>query len=180
MATPENILAKKLRSSSNLGETGKAAVHLFNLTQLRRATTADVKQILALEELCFSYDRMSLASIRRFVTSDQASVWVCGEGGSIDAYIVMLYHSKRSHARLYSLAVHPCCRGQGLGNKLVRFVEQEVSGRGLYEIRLEVKPDNSSALQLYLKAGYQVAGTRPSYYTDGGDATICVKRFTSP
>ena len=159
----------------SMGEPAQIGRHLFDLSHLRLATMADVTRLLALEEASFSYDRMSRASIRRFVSSDQATVWVYGEAGGVDAYIVLLYHSKRSHARIYSLAVHPRCRGQGLGYKLVRFIEKEVMAHDLYEIRLEVKPDNSSALQLYLKAGYKVVGTRPCYYTDGADAIICVK-----
>ena len=159
---------------------GKTSARLFDLSRFRQATMVDVSRICALEDVCFNYDKMSRASIRRFVASDLATVWVYGESGGIDAYIVTLYHSKRNHARIYSLAVHPRCRGLGLGYKLVRFVEKEVLAHGLCEIRLEVKPDNSSALQLYLKAGYQVVGTRPCYYSDGDDAIICIKQLKTP
>ena len=175
ISTQDKISRKSSELRIKKSELAKGGAHLFDLSHFRLATSADVTRIFALEEVCFNYDKMSKVSIRRLVASDMARVWVCGEGGDVDAYIITLYHSRRNHARIYSLAVHPRCRGLGLGSKLVHFIEKEVLERDLFEIRLEVKPDNGSALQVYLKAGYKVVGKRPSYYSDGSDAITCVK-----
>ena len=38
------------------------------------------------------------------------------------------------------------------------------------QARLEVREDNSRAIDLYEKNGYQPIGRKPAYYADGADA----------
>jgi [ribosomal protein S18]-alanine N-acetyltransferase len=58
----------------------------------------------------------------------------------------------------------------GLGRQLLAAVEALARRRGAAELRLEVRPDNLSALRLYEASGYRTFDRRSRYYEDGADA----------
>jgi ribosomal protein S18 acetylase RimI-like enzyme len=148
---------------------------------IRLAAAADISRIYELEQICFQYDQMTKQNIRHLIRSPQSSFWLwLGEDDQLLGYIIVLYHKRRCFARIYSVAVHPQSRGMGLGSQMVSWVENEVQERGLAEVRLEVKPDNSAALKVYLKQGYKVVARKEAYYTDGTDAVVCLKTLSAP
>jgi ribosomal-protein-alanine N-acetyltransferase len=63
------------------------------------------------------------------------------------------------------VVVRPDCRGLGLGEALMRFAIAKVREAGAAFMTLEVRPSNSAAVALYKKLGFDVLGTRKSYYT---------------
>jgi ribosomal-protein-alanine N-acetyltransferase len=64
-----------------------------------------------------------------------------------------------------NLAVRPALRGRGLGRLLLDRVLREGERMGAPAATLEVRRSNGSALRLYERAGFHVAGVRPGYYT---------------
>ena len=58
------------------------------------------------------------------------------------------------------ICVHPDHRNKGYGELMVRFLHVAARERGLEKIRLHVHPDNTKALSLYKKMGYEIVGTR--------------------
>lgn len=59
---------------------------------------------------------------------------------------------------IHTLAVHPDCRGQGLGEKMMRFGFSQVAEQGLQGIRIDTWVQNLPGLSLYHKLGYRDAG----------------------
>jgi ribosomal protein S18 acetylase RimI-like enzyme len=57
---------------------------------------------------------------------------------------------------LYSLAVFPQYRGQGLGKKLLEAVEFRAKKQGFNTISLDVNGDNTRAVTFYKQAGYRI------------------------
>lgn len=133
---------------------------------IRRARAGDAAGILALEEL-FPSDRMSARSARRFLRSASAGVWVAAASDTVAAALVLLMRRRARGARIYSLAVDPSARGQGLAKKLVRRAEAEARKRGFEHVSLEVRAGNTAARALYAGLGYTRAARLPRYYDDG-------------
>ena len=52
------------------------------------------------------------------------------------------------------LAVHPSCRRQGLGRKLVEEAEARLRTLGCAKINLQVRDDNTQALDFYRRIGF--------------------------
>jgi ribosomal-protein-alanine N-acetyltransferase len=73
---------------------------------------------------------------------------------------------------LLRVAVDPALRGRGLGTALVAAGLARLRQAGVCSCHLEVRPDNASALAVYLRLGFALAGRRPGYYRDGADAQI--------
>lgn len=73
-------------------------------------------------------------------------------------------------ARILSIAVRPDFQGKGIGGKLLGMGLDHLKDKG--QVRLEVRPDNASAVHIYEKAGFEVKGkTRDTQ----GDWLIMVK-----
>ena len=136
---------------------------------VRRARAGDARAIHALEEH-FPSDRMSLRSVRSFLRSPRAAVWVAdGAGGALHACLIVLTRKNSRAARIYSVVVDPAARGRGLGARLVHTAQDWAGRRGCAQIYLEVRQDNAAARALYHKLGYVEAQTLPGFYDDGAD-----------
>jgi ribosomal-protein-alanine N-acetyltransferase len=65
-----------------------------------------------------------------------------------------------------NLAVRPECRGAGAGRTLLEVVLSLSAGLGARRATLEVRRSNTSALKLYERMGFSVAGVRANYYAN--------------
>ncbi|MCL2446475.1 MAG: ribosomal protein S18-alanine N-acetyltransferase [Oscillospiraceae bacterium] len=63
-------------------------------------------------------------------------------------------------------------RRRGIANKLLAQAELNAVLRGCTKVHLEVRPSNTAARALYEKRGYQVVGSRPSYYSKPTEDSI--------
>ncbi|MDB5987316.1 MAG: family N-acetyltransferase [Nevskia sp.] len=135
---------------------------------VRRAHAGDGSAILTLEEL-FPSDRMSMRSVRRFLTAANARSWVAELEGAVVGNLILLTRKGSRIARIYSVVVAPPARGRRFGERLVTAAEIEARTLGLQALSLEVRADNAAARALYAKLGYQEAAVLPGYYDDGGD-----------
>ena len=61
-------------------------------------------------------------------------------------------------ARILSIAVDECARGCGCGRLLLRAGLDYQREQGAKKVRLEVRPENKSALHLYESEGFKVCG----------------------
>jgi ribosomal protein S18 acetylase RimI-like enzyme len=71
-------------------------------------------------------------------------------------------------ARIYSLAVDPALRGQGVGGQLIRALPTHLPAQ-YHTLTLEVRAENSAARSLYDRLGFVVERMLPNYYPDGAD-----------
>lgn len=91
-------------------------------------------------------------------------------------YVMVLLHRGTSLARLYSIAVAPAFRGEGVARGLIAAAEGAAFAEGASFMRLEARADNEAALALYASLGYRRFGGKSGYYEDGMDAM----RFEKP
>jgi ribosomal-protein-alanine N-acetyltransferase len=79
------------------------------------------------------------------------------------AYII--YWLIGDDVQVNNVAVHPDCRGLGLGEAMMRYAIAKVREAGAAFMTLEVRPSNTPAVSLYKKLGFEIMGTRRNYYT---------------
>jgi ribosomal protein S18 acetylase RimI-like enzyme len=60
-----------------------------------------------------------------------------------------------SHCGTLGMGVHPDCRRQGIGEKLLRACLTKAIDKGITRVTLEARADNKSAIALYEKVGFQ-------------------------
>jgi ribosomal-protein-alanine N-acetyltransferase len=80
-----------------------------------------------------------------------------------------------------NLAVHPDCRGHGLGRRLLDETLAAAYLLGVRRATLEVRRSNLAAQRLYAAAGFRVVGVRDGYYSQPAeDALVLSTAVESP
>lgn len=98
--------------------------------------------------------------------------WVaCDESNRAIGQVFILLNSKDTNvadgqhcAYLYSFRIRENWRGQGLGNYMLAYVEEQLALRDYMWLRLNVAKDNPAARRLYERRAYVVIGSDPGIW----------------
>jgi ribosomal-protein-alanine acetyltransferase len=137
---------------------------------IRTARVSDIPALLKIEENSFAGDRLTRRNFYHLLTKGRVSCLVHEQEGQIGGYAMLLYHAGLPQARLYSFAVEPARRQNGVGRALMEACETDALNRDCTHLRLEVRPDNEHALKLYKRIGFRELDMVPDYYEDHADA----------
>lgn len=132
----------------------------------RVATLLDMPELLALEQHCFTTDRLSRRSFQWMISRAHGELLVAENAGQLLGYALVLFRRGTSLARLYSIAIAEPARGMGLGRQLLSRVEASAVAQGCTRLCLEVRTDNPGALSLYERSGYRRFAFIDAYYED--------------
>ena len=144
---------------------------------IRPASLADVPALVALENRTFTGDWVSARSFRGLLRGGHAAILVEEWRGEIRGYALIFFRRGSRVGRLYSFAVAPEHRGQGLAKALLAAAERAAREHGSSAMQLEVRADNVEARALYARLGYRPIGSTLAYYDDGMDAVRMEKRL---
>jgi ribosomal protein S18 acetylase RimI-like enzyme len=147
---------------------------------IRTAVLSDLSRLVEIEERCFQGDRLSKRSFRHLINKGHAVVLVAEVEGVVAGNLVLLLNENTSLARIYSLAVDPDYRRQGLASALAQAAEIAAIDSGRFFLRLEVRADNTTAIRLYEERDYKRIGQWVHYYEDAADAVRMEKRLRVP
>lgn len=142
----------------------------------RPARAADLAALLAVEQHCFTGDRLSARSFRRQIHKQDPGLIVACDNRQLAGYALVLLNRRTTIARLYSIAIAPAWRGLGLGGQLLSMAEEYAVNHRRRCLRLEVRRDNHGAIRLYQRLGYRLFGQYEDYYQDHETAL----RFEKP
>jgi ribosomal protein S18 acetylase RimI-like enzyme len=148
---------------------------------IRLAQRSDLDALVALEQRCFMTDRLSRRSFSRFVKAEHSQLFVAHSDAGTDTlvgYILVLYRRGTNLARIYSVAVDPQARRQGLSRALMEIAHTSAEAHGANFMRLEVSVLNEPAQALYRALGYHSICRLSGYYADGSDGLRMEKRIT--
>ncbi len=114
-------------------------------------------QVIQLWDHVFGYETAhnlpSLAIDKKLAVND-GLFFVALHDGSVIGTILAGYDGHRGW--LYSLAVHPSFRTQGVGKALVHHAERMLEQRGCMKINLQILQDNAGVAAFYEALGYVV------------------------
>jgi ribosomal-protein-alanine N-acetyltransferase len=132
---------------------------------IRRMKEEDLPAVRTIEALSFS-NPWSDNTFRGEIQNTPVSfplVVVRRPGDEVVGYVI--FWLIRDDVQVNNIAVHPACRGLGLGEAMMRFAIAKVRAAGAEFMTLEVRQSNAAALALYKKLGFEILGTRKGYYT---------------
>ena len=113
------------------------------------------QQVVALWQLVFGYDtphnRPELAIDRKMAVDDQL-FFVALAGKEVVGTVMAGYDGHRGW--IYSVAVHPQHRREGIGSQLVRHAERALIERGAVKINLQIVGSNRNVAAFYASLGY--------------------------
>jgi ribosomal-protein-alanine acetyltransferase len=144
--------------------------------QFRRATSADLDAVMAIETEVFGTDAWSRATVHGELASVHGYYLVAfppDDPQRIEAYAGLHAPRNEPQADIQTIAVAASARRHGLGRALMRQLIGEARERGAHEVFLEVRADNPTAKTLYDDLGFESIAVRPKYYQpDGVDAIV--------
>ena len=135
----------------------------------RSAEEKDVSEIARIEALSFKTP-WSVEMISSEMKEPISHFTVATFGERVIGYFGYLHILDELH--ILNVAVDPDHREQGVGKRLMARMLEEARALSVRAITLEVRESNQSAVRLYERAGFVLAGVRPHYYTDKENALI--------
>jgi ribosomal-protein-alanine N-acetyltransferase len=134
---------------------------------IRRASSADLEAILALEQACEEAPHWSRTAWRstlsqKHETTPFQTAFVAEHENGLCGFAVGTCAGDL--AELESVAVSKHARRQGVGRALCRHVIDWSQKMGARTIQLEVRASSEGALRLYRSLGFVEQGRRRQYY----------------
>ncbi|MDT8862397.1 ribosomal protein S18-alanine N-acetyltransferase [Alkalihalobacillus sp. MEB130] len=131
---------------------------------VRFMTVDDLDVVLEVERDSFTTPWDPSIFLNELTTNQFANYLVYEVNGDIIGYcglwIVM------DEAQVTNVAIRSTYRGQGHGERLLRYVISFLKQMGVLKLSLEVRVSNYVAQNLYRKIGFVEGGIRKNYYAD--------------
>ena len=151
----------------------------MNILEIKPLTSERVSQAVALDRICWE-GLWTAEGYLREVNSPNSSLltlnlWDSKSKNPNDTMMIGIacLWSIVEEAHITLLGIHPDRRRQGLGQLLLLTLLEDAIARKLEWATLEVNVNNISAINLYQKFGFEVAGIRKGYYqATGEDASV--------
>lgn len=144
---------------------------------IRAATLDDLDALAELERSSFRGDLLSRRQFRYLLTRANALTLVETQRGRLRGYVLLVFRSASTVARIYTIAVAAPDRRRGVGAALLAAAEKAARRRGCDRVRAEVRSDNRASLALFERRGYRRFGGYRDYYADGCDAARVERRI---
>lgn len=143
------------------------------MNEARRVTEAELQALTTLERAVFSEGAYPSFFFRQAFDALGATLLVIGEPSApLAGYVLGSFAAGESDAWIWSLAVAPERRGEGLASVLLDACEMALFDRGAEGVRLHVSPTNAPAIRLYERRGYVEVDFVKDAFGPGGDRKI--------
>lgn len=148
---------------------------------IRPVTANDLQKLVDLERECFTTEAYLESQMRDLLESLNAIAFVAKIDADIAGFVISLVEdfegAKIGHIVTIDVAVKH--RRRGVGLTLLKAAENALAQRKVRAVYLEVRADNTSALQLYKKQGYVKTEILEDYYASGIRAHRMMRRLKS-
>jgi ribosomal-protein-alanine N-acetyltransferase len=144
-------------------------------------TAHDLQNLVDLERECFTTEAYTERQMRNLLESPNAIAFLAKIDTDIAGFVISLVEdfegARIGHVVTIDIAVKH--RRKGIGLTLLKAAEDALSKRKARAVYLEVRADNTSALQLYRKQGYVKTEILENYYSSGIRALRMMKNLES-
>ena len=137
---------------------------------IRPMRVDDLPQVQAVDEISFSTPWPKNAYRFELLENLNGYCWVAEADGHIVGMIVCWLIIDEMH--IATIAVHPDCRGNGIGKQMVITALKALVQHGAISATLEVRAGNIVAQNMYHHFGFKRVGLRKRYYKDNGEDAI--------
>lgn len=140
---------------------------------VRTALPEDLAAVIAIERMSFP-SPWSMETFATTLEDNRCLSALAFEEGALVGYCFALCLTSMVH--ILNLAVHPGCRGKGIGRRLIQDILSRSVAFDKVCAVLEVRHSNMPARSLYASIGFSHVSTWRGYYSDTKeDAAIMVK-----
>ena len=142
--------------------------------EIVRMNAAHVAQVAAIEKECFGREAWSERSVAGELTNKLALWLVAVDGDSVAGYVGS--QTVYGETDMMNVAVTSNYRRQGIAEKLVNVLVEELKAMGSHSLTLEVRASNEPAKALYERWGFAEAGRRKNYYRNPREDALILRK----
>jgi ribosomal-protein-alanine acetyltransferase len=119
-----------------------------------------------IEEQCFDQEAFTKRQISYLLTDYNAIALVAKADNTVAGFIIAQIEIENNtlFGHIITINVASAYRRKGIATKMLQEIETILKQKSINEVHLEVREDNSDALKLYQKSGYQKIGRLEKYY----------------
>jgi ribosomal-protein-alanine N-acetyltransferase len=146
----------------------------------RAAIQLDLPVLVSMERVLFADSPWSMGQFKeefKGVPNSRYFLVATNEEDEIVGYAAVLLVAPGVEADVLTVAVLPDYSRQGIATHFMNELEKWSKSKQALAMMLEVGVENSGAIALYEKLGYQTIATRKNYYGQGLDAFVMRKEF---
>ena len=144
------------------------------IVKIRDASEQDIERIMELERGSIVHPWVR-SEFERLISDDGKLCLVAEKDSLIVGYIGA--ECVLDECNIGNIVTAREYRHTGIGTAVLNALLDELKGRGIVKVFLEVEFDNDPALALYDKTGFQRYGMRKDYYGPGMDAVLMCKNL---
>ena len=136
------------------------------LAVLEDASSKDLDRLYEIEKECFSEEAFTKEQLSQLLDDYNTVSLIARVQDKIAGFVIGMIHIERSTLRghILTIDVGSAYRRKGIGTLLMDEIESIFRQKGVKASFLEVREDNTSAINLYLKLGYMIMGKLDNYY----------------
>ena len=133
---------------------------------LQDASVKCLERLYEIEKECFVEEAFTKKQISLLLTDYNSVSLMAKEDSEIVGFIIgMIYpDGKVVNGHILTIDISPSRRRKGVGQMLLREMENIFVQKGVQACLLEVREDNVAAISLYHKLGYEEIGRLENYY----------------
>ena len=146
----------------------------------RAAIQLDLPVLVSMERVLFADSPWSMGQFKeefKGVPNSRYFMVATNDQDQIVGYAAVLVVAPGVEADVLTVAVLPEYARQGIATHFMNELEKWSEGKQALAMMLEVGVENTNAIALYEKLGYQTIATRKNYYGQGLDAFVMRKEF---
>ena len=142
--------------------------------EIVKMNESHVASVAAIEKECFGRDAWSEKSVSGELTNALALWLVAVEGETVAGYVGS--QTVCNETDMMNVAVTADFRRQGIGEKLVTALVEELKAIESHSLTLEVRASNAPAIALYEKTGFTEVGRRKNYYRNPKEDALILRK----
>ncbi|MEZ0345745.1 MAG: ribosomal protein S18-alanine N-acetyltransferase [Infirmifilum sp.] len=146
---------------------------------IREVRPEDLFYIVEIEEKSFGVDAFSFNYLFYLYENCKDFFLIADYKGLLVGYVISC-HESEDELHVHSIAVADWFRGRGVGKKLMEETLTLARRKKIKRVRLEVKTDNTPAINLYEKLGFKRKTILKNFYVDGSDAYVYILNLEAP
>ena len=152
----------------------------MELFSIRPAEEKDVPIILDLEEKCFVAPWKKENIVYELHENPVSNVWVIELENKLQNIKSVVgfcdYWHTFDSATITQIAVHPELQHKQLGSAMIDEIINDCYAKKVQTLTLEVRANNTKAINFYLKHGFKKELVKPKYYDNGDDAIYMIRK----
>ncbi|MFM6927968.1 MAG: GNAT family N-acetyltransferase [Bdellovibrio sp.] len=135
--------------------------------KIRKAVESDLEFISSTEVVCWNEQGASKEDFYNLLQENSSSVFldVLETEGVLRGFVGYLYDPDGNYVDIWNLAIAPEYRRSGYGFALIKHLQSKALSLKVHEICLKVSEQNTSAIKLYEKLGFETVERIENYYS---------------